>query len=62
MRQVSCFGPSNNPAPPRLSMLNQFGVWSSGFSRSGIDRLGSREFIQRRVFIFNIFNVRPWAA
>jgi hypothetical protein len=35
---------------------------SSGFSRSGVDRLGSGEYFQRRVFISNTINGRPWAA
>jgi hypothetical protein len=37
-------------------------VWSSGFSRSGVDRLESGEFPKRRVFFSNALNIRPLAA
>jgi hypothetical protein len=45
-----------------LMLIVQFGLWwhGSGFSRLGVDRLGSGGFLQGRVFTSNARNVRPF--
>jgi hypothetical protein len=41
--------------------MNRMGL-EFGFSLADVDRLGSGEFLQRRVFMCNSLNVRPLAA